>query len=222
MKKVMVIAPHPDDETLGCGGTLLKHAAQGDRLYWGIVTTLAGMPGATPAHVKRRESVIASVGKAFPFAGILRGRWPATTLDAIPRAEMVAWFRKIMEEVKPQILYLPFPHDAHSDHGSVFEAAYACTKSFRAPYLQSVRVMEIPSETEFAPPLPSRCFQPNLFVDISDFLEAKLKVLRHYRGELQPHPFPRSTGALRALARWRGSTAGCAAAEAFQVLKEYA
>ena len=109
--------------------------------------------------------------------------------------------------------------DAHSDHRVVFDAVMSCTKSFRYPYVKKVLMYECLSETEFAPILPERVFQPNYFVDISDFIGNKIEIMKIFESELGEHPFPRSIKNIESLAIYRGATVGVNFAEAFQLIK---
>ena len=115
---------------------------------------------------------------------------------------------------------MPYRNDAHSDHAAVFDAAVACAKTFRYPSVRSVRVYETLSETEFGIRSDDPGFRPNLFIDISPFLEQKLKIMNIYASEMAEFPFPRSDTAIRAQASVRGSQSGVLAAEAFMLLKE--
>lgn len=125
-----------------------------------------------------------------------------------------------MKSVEPNIVYLPYRTDAHSDHAAVFDAVASCTKSFRYPNIRSIRAYETLSETEFGMRPEDGGFRPNLFVNISDFMDKKLDIMSLYEGEMADHPFPRSVDSLKALATLRGSTSGCHAAEAFVILRE--
>lgn len=219
MTTILVVAPHPDDETLGCGGTLLRALAEGSEVHWAIASTMAGVRGYEAGRVAARESEIEQVAAAYGFAGVHRASFPATRLDTVPVAERVAWLGRIVAQVQPNTLYLPFPHDAHSDHAAVFEAAAACTKRFRYPTVRQVYCYETPSETEFGLHPGISPFQPTRFVDISAYLDRKLAVMALFAGEMGLHPFPRSVESIRALAVVRGAVAGTVAAEAFMVLR---
>jgi LmbE family N-acetylglucosaminyl deacetylase len=214
--KVLVVAVHPDDETLGCGGTLLRHKASGDELHWLIVTE-AGTDH--PAHAKR-SSQIPAVGRSYGFAGTHQLRLPTTRLDTLPVSDLIENIAGVFKAVRPDIVYLPFCNDVHSDHRVVFNATFSCSKTFRAPYLKRILMMETVSETEFAPVQAGSAYAPNVFVDISVHLDEKLRIAQLYDDELGEHPFPRSLENLRALATMRGATAGCRYAESFVLLKE--
>ncbi|MDP2143570.1 MAG: PIG-L deacetylase family protein [Gallionella sp.] len=221
MQKILVVAVHPDDETLGCGGTLLKHKAQGDEIHWLIVTAMTAECGFTPEAIARRAREIETVAQMYDFDSVHHLGFPAARLDEVPMSQLVAAISKVFQSVQPNQVFLPFQHDVHSDHQHAFAAAYSCTKSFRYPSVRKVMMVETLSETDFAQSA-SGGFVPNMFVDVSDQFERKMEVLLVYQSELRPHPFPRSEESITALATLRGAAAGCKYAESFMVLKEIA
>jgi len=225
MNKVLVIAVHPDDETLGCGGTLLKHKAKGDEIYWLIVTTIkSGYKGwdlgFSEEVIEKREKEIEKVANIYNFDDVFRLEFPTMRLDEISMSELIGAVSKVFKEVKPSIVYLPFKSDVHSDHRKVFEASFSCVKIFRYPFIKRVLMMETISETDFAPATKEDSFVPNVFVDISNFFEKKLEIMKIYESEIGIHPFPRSLETIEALAKVRGAQAGCRYAESFMLLKE--
>lgn len=220
METVLVVAPHPDDETLGCGGALLRHAEAGDALHWLIVTSMSKAAGYTAARAKARAAEISAVAKDYGFRSVRRLGLPPAGLDAVPLKDVVSKMAAAFKAVAPTVVYLPFPGDAHSDHRVAFEAGAACAKSFRAASVRRVLCYEAPSETDFGLDPTEAPFAPNVFVDISRHLDRKLAIMRRYAGELGAFPFPRSERAIRAAAAVRGGAAGLPAAEAFLLLKE--
>lgn len=216
---IIILACHPDDETLGCGGTLLKHKARGDKNYWIIATCMKEEGGFSKKAIAQREKEIKAVSHAYGFAKVYNLGIPTTKVDECKNNELVRAIERIFNEVRPHTVYLPFKGDVHSDHRLLFEAAYSCTKVFRYPFIRKILMMETVSETEFAPSLGKSAFIPNYFVDISDFLEKKISTMKIYKGELSEHPFPRSTKNIKALATYRGAMAGCKYAESFVLLK---
>ncbi len=209
MNKVLVVATHPDDETLGCGGTLLKHRESGDKIYWLICTT----PEASD-YARIRE--IDEVSRAYQFEQVFNLGLKSTDVDQVSTKSMIDKISKIFNSVQPNVVYLPFKDDVHSDHRAIFDAAFSCTKNFRYPFIKKIYMMETISETEFS----INGFFPNVFVDISDFLSRKKQIMKIYSSEISEHPFPRSLKNIEALATLRGATAGCNFAESFILLKE--
>lgn len=220
MKKIIVIAPHPDDETLGCGGTLLRHKAAGDEIHWLIVTAMKPEQGFSSERVAARAAEISAVARMYGFDSVQSLDFPTTRLDALPAGDVIAAISKVFQGIMPEVVYLPFRGDVHSDHAVVSDAAISCTKWFRHASVKRVLAYETLSETEFgiSPDVPG--FRPNVFVDIHPYLDKKIEILKMFAGELGEFPFPRSVEAVRALAQLRGSTAGSQAAEAFMLLKE--
>jgi LmbE family N-acetylglucosaminyl deacetylase len=217
---VAVVAPHPDDETLGCGGTLLKHVARGDHVHWILFTSISTSQGFSEERVRLRDDEIRRVADAYCFEGTHRFNFPTMQLDRVPKADMVGTLGAVVNQLGVQTLYVPYRNDAHSDHAAVFDACAACTKTFRYPSVRSVRAYETLSETEYGVKPEDPGFRPNLFVDVSNFLDKKLKIMSIYTSEMAPFPFPRSDIAMRAQAQLRGSQSGATAAEAFMLLKE--
>lgn len=222
MNKVLFIAVHPDDETLGCGGTILKHKAQGDEIYWMVITN------ATKNHplkfsdefVEFRDKLVDRVAEAYGFAKTFKLGFPTQMLQTIDLKDFIMAVNSVINEIKPNIIYMPFNGDVHSDHRISFEAIYACTKSFRKPFIEKLYMIEALSETEFSPAVPGTTFVPNVFVDISEYMEQKLSIMSIYEKEVMAEPYPRSLSSIKALARVRGSRAGVMYAEAFMLLYE--
>ena len=220
MNVVMVISPHADDETLGCGGTLLRHRNDGDQIHWLLVSGMVESIGYLPEQIKMRQVEINEVSKYYEFDSKNELDFPAGRLDELPLNDLVSAIGKQIEKITPNYLYLPYPGDAHSDHKITFQAATACTKWFRYPSIKRVLAYETLSETEFGLSPQDKQFQPNSYVDISNYLETKIEIMKTYKGEIQDFPGPRSEEVIRALASIRGSQVGCRAAEAFSLIKE--
>lgn len=217
--KTLVIAPHPDDEILGCGGTLLRRKAEGGVLGWLIVTEMNERDGWPAERILHRDKEIARVAALMGFDQTFNLRLPAAKLDKLPMGELVSVFSSVFKSFEPEEVLGPHRGDVHSDHRVTFDAAAACVKWFRCPSVRRVLAYETLSETEFGLS-GETAFQPNYFVDIGGYLERKLEAMAVYQSELGDFPFPRSIEAIRALATLRGSTSGFRAAEAFQLLHE--
>ncbi len=222
MNKVLFIAVHPDDETLGCGGTILKHKAQGDEIYWLVVTNATKNH---PLHfsdefVEMRDKLVDTVSEAYGFNETVKLNLPTQMLHAVDMKDFVVAVDAVFKRIQPNVIYMPFRGDVHSDHRAAFEAIYACTKSFRKPYIENIYMIEALSETEFAPAIPGDTFVPNVYVDITDFMDRKLEIMNMYSKEVMKEPYPRSLSSIKAQARVRGSRAGVMFAEAFMLLYE--
>lgn len=217
---ILVLAPHPDDETLGCGGALLRHKAEGAAIHWAIATDMTAEAGYARAQIAARDAEIERVAQAFGFASTDRLGFSTTQLDALPFGDVVAAVKNVVARVKPDTIYVPFVGDAHSDHVVVAKAAAAAVKWFRAPSVRRLLAFEALSETGFALLPEAPAFAPNYFVDVTPELPGKLAILGLFAGELGRFPFPRSREAITALARWRGASVGVPAAEGFVMIEE--
>ncbi len=218
MKKVIVISAHPDDEVIGCGGSLLKHKANNDSIAWLIITNVSVEKGFTEERVSSRQNEIERVSAQFGFDNVYKLDYPTATLDSTTAFALINDISKVFNDFKPSVIYTVNRSDAHSDHRFTFEAVASCTKSFRYPFIKRVLMYECLSETEFAPVLAEKTFLPNYYVDISDYFDKKVQITKIYESELGDHPFPRSLENLKALAIFRGATAGVKYAEAFQLI----
>jgi len=220
MNKILVIAVHPDDETLGCGGTLLKYKANGDEIHWLIATDIKESEGYGISTIRKRNKEITKIDELYGFTSVNKLDLSTTKVDTYSMSVLVSKFSSVIDRIKPDIIYLPFKSDVHSDHKYIFDAAYSCTKVFRHPFIKKIYMMETLSETEFSLSTKEDSFVPNVFVDISEFMDKKIKLMNIYESEIGKHPFPRSERNIRALATYRGATSGCDYAESFMLLKE--
>lgn len=220
MKKILVIAPHPDDETLGCGGMLLKERARGSEIFWVICTKMDELGSYERELIKKRNKEIKQVAREFGFANTFELGLPAANLDKVGLSEIVGSFRAIMSNIKPTDLFLPYRNDAHNDHAVTFDAGVAASKWFRCPSVKSIYCYETLSETDFDLNVGVSNFKPNIFFDITGHLDRKIEISQIYKSEFAEHPFPRSTVSIRALAELRGATAGFECAEAFMLLRQ--
>lgn len=217
-KKLLVVAVHPDDETLGAGGTLLAAKAAGHQTGWLVVTHMSQRFGWSTERIAERDAEVACINETYGFDYFRNLGMEPAGLDKCPLSELVSTLRNALEEWRPETVILPYWEDAHSDHQLVFQAAKSCLKKFRAPYLKRVYAMEVISETNYSFPLS---FKPNWYNDISSHLDAKVAAMNVYKSELRAHPFPRSEKSLRALATLRGSEANCQYAESFVLMAAY-
>jgi len=219
--KVLVISVHPDDETLGCGGTMLKHVAAGDELYW-FIATQTHEPQWDKATIAAKAVEVETVAAAYGVREFHKLGLPTTQLDALPLDRMINGIRNFVARVCPEVIYLIHGGDIHTDHHAIFTAALSVLKPFYMQKLGVRRVLsyEILSSTEAAPALLHRHFAPNVFIDISPYLERKIEIMNLYTSELHADPLPRGPGAIRALARFRGATIATDYAEAFMLIRE--
>jgi len=218
MNRVLVIAVHPDDETLGCGGTLLKFLDNKDKLFWLIITNMKTEYGYDESAVIRRNQEIINVGIEYSFTKIFNLEYPPKMLDQIPLAELVSKISEVIEAIQPTIVLFHYQNDVHTDHQYAFKAIISSTKNFRFPSIKKLLIFETLSETEFSPTYNGSGFTPNYFIDITPYLDKKLKIMQKYSTELMPEPLPRSLSSIKAQARYRGSRIGVEYGEAFILL----
>ena len=219
--KTLVVAPHADDELLGCGGTLLRRVGEGDTIGWLLITSIQESRGWSREKIDLRSREIDRVRKGLHISPnhLYELNFPTAELDKLPMSELVQKISNVFASFEPNEVLLPYPGDIHSDHRVVFEAASSCTKWFRYPSVKRVLTYETLSETDFS--VDPFGFSPNLFIDITDHLEKKLSLLAIYKSEMGEHPFPRSLESIKAQAILRGAQRGTQAAEAFQILRQF-
>lgn len=219
---VLAIAVHPGAETLGCGGTLFRHAAAGDVIHWLIVTATTA-PDFSSERIATQERQIAAVTEAYGFASTRWLRFPSTRLETVPKNTLIGAMRDAVAEVHPEVIYMPNRSDVHSDHRVVFETCMSVLKSFAMSSLGVRRILacEVPSETDCGPAVAEGAFVPSTFIDVSATLRRKLRIMDEvFETEQQGKFMPRGGSALEALARHRGATIGVEFAEAFALMRE--
>ena len=219
----LVIAPHADDELLGCCGTLLRRASEGQTLGWLLLTSITPNFGWTEDEISSRKHEIQRVRESLAVKPehFYALNFPTAQLETVPMRTLVSSIADVFSSFQPDDVLLPHPGDAHSDHRIAFEAASACTKRFRFPSIRRVSVYETLSETDYGIDPRYAAFTPNMFVNIEEFLDEKIKLLSVYKSEIGQFPFPRSEEAIRSLAKLRGAASGFMAAEAFMLLRQY-
>lgn len=221
-KKILIIAPHPDDEVLGCGGIIKKYTKNGYEVYLCIVTR-AYTPEWSKEYINNKEKEIASSNKILGIKKTFFLDLPTVKLDTIGQKELNDLILKCIEKVKPEALYIPFGGDINKDHRLVFESSLVASRPKPKSSIKKILCYEVLSETEwgsFRAKGIKEIFCPNVYIDISDTLGDKLKAMESYKSELKEYPHPRSLAGIRVLAQKRGSESGIKAAEAFVLLRE--
>jgi len=209
MSRVLVISVHPDDETFGCGGTILKHINNNDEVHCLF---------ATSGNVNQKQ-ILKKVVELYCFKSYVCLELIELQLADMSLNDIIPLISSVFKQIEPEILYIPNRSDIHSDHRAVYNAVSACTKSFRYPYIKKILMCEVISETDFSLALYENTFIPNYFVDITDTFSKKIEILQLYESELLPYPKTRNIDAIRALNRYRGSLINSEYAEAFMALK---
>ncbi len=219
MASVLVIAPHPDDEVLGVGGTVLKHLAGGDAVHIAICTR--GEESRFGAEqVERVQAEARAVHALLGVTGSTFLDLPAARLDTVPGTDINEAIGRVLAGVRPDVLYVPHPGDVHRDHQLVFQSVMVCCRPIGGSVARRILAYETVSETDwYAAPITS-AFVPNVFVDISDHVERKLEACAMYASQIKPAPDQRSIHALHALSVTRGHAMGMKHAEAFMLIRE--
>lgn len=221
IERTLIIAPHPDDEVLGVGGTIARLARQGADVQVCVLTR--GDPprfseGATERV--RRESRV-----AHHLLGVSETHFcdfPAAELDRVPHAELNARIGDIIDRFRPDALFLPFIGDIHLDHQLAFTSAMVAARPRHAQAPRLILAYETLSETNWLAPGITPAFVPNVFIDISDTIEVKLQAFAAFESQVMAFPDERSIDALRALAMVRGASVYRKAAEAFMLVRQIA
>lgn len=189
--KTIVVSPHPDDEVLGAGGTLLRYKNEGVSIAWLIVTTINSNSDADKKKSNTRTEEINKINQLFGFDQKFELNFPTTQLDQIPMSDLVSAISNAFREFEPEEVFVPHPSDIHTDHRVVFDAVASCTKWFRYPSIKRILAYETLSETDFNLGI-SPAFRPNVFVNIEKHLDDKLRAMEIYESEMGQFPFPRS------------------------------
>jgi LmbE family N-acetylglucosaminyl deacetylase len=220
-KKVLVVAAHPDDEVLGCGGTIARHATLGDEVHIVILAE-----GVTSRDRKRdrasRLDELSELARAANTArDVLRATstnlhsYPDNRMDSVDLLDIVKDVEAYIAKHSPEIIYTHHAGDVNIDHRRVHDAVITACRPLPASPVKTLLFFEIPSSTECQVAGSAPYFLPNWFIDITETLHLKLKALEVYKSEMREWPHPRSITTVEYLSRWRGSTAGVQAAEAF-------
>ena len=217
---ILAVVAHPDDEVLGAGGTLARHAASGDEVHIVFLTDGVGARGNDRAAVERRA-------KAARLAASLLGAcepqflgYPDNRLDRVDLLDITQAIEQVIKEIAPSTIYTHHAGDLNIDHVLCHRAVLTACRPMAGSKVRRIYAMEVPSSTEWSSPYSASAFVPTHFVDISATQEAKRRALEAYAEEMRAFPHPRSFEAIDALATWRGASAGLHVAEAFMVLRE--
>ncbi len=219
MTRVLVVAPHMDDEVLGAGGTIARHVARGDEVDVCIVAHRVYGHRFDEEKNRFEEECAGAAREVLGYREAVFLDLPDERLDASLQ-EILVPLEEQLEKYDPEIVYIPHRGDINQDHRAVFRAAVIALRPLARPKVRRVLSYEVPSSTDQAPPFPECAFLPNCYVNIGAFLERKIEAFRCYRSERRPFPHPRSDEGLIAVARKRGMESGFPAAEAFVVVRE--
>lgn len=224
-KRILVVAAHPDDEVLGCGGTLVRALRAGARvliLLLGEGPTARNSASSEEGRGQARQDRMALLNRLRTFTGqpveLECALFPDNRFDTVALLDIVQWIESRAFEFKPDVVFTQHIGDLNVDHVLTQRAVMTVFRPLPALRIPDIYAFEVLSSTEYGLSA-DQAFQPNFYVDISQEVEDKLALLECYDSELRDFPHPRSYEAVRTLARLRGAQCGCEAAEAFMFLR---
>lgn len=212
--KILVFAPHNDDEVLGVGGTIAKHVQNGDEVYICEVTS-----GKNKDILERIESEAREAHKVLGVKDSFFLGLPVVELANVSTKEINQALLKVVDKVKPEIAYIPHKGDMHIDHRVVAESAMVALRPVNNPQLKTIYAYETLSETEWNIPTVDNAFIPNVWSDITKTMDKKIEAMKCYKSQLRDFPNPRSLDAIEALSKLRGSTICVNNAECFMIIR---
>jgi len=224
-KSVLVIAAHPDDEVLGCGGTIAKLAQEGHE----VVVAILGEGGSSRYDeraaadedlVKKLHEECRHVAKFLGVKDVFMHSFPDNRFDTLPLLDIVKHLEEVISEVRPEIVFTHHGGDLNIDHAITHRAVLTASRPTEGHPVREIYAFEVLSSTEWAFGQFQTHFNPNVFVDVSKTIKLSVKAMEIYESEIHHFPHPRSPQALESLARYRGSTVGLEAAEGFELVRK--
>jgi LmbE family N-acetylglucosaminyl deacetylase len=226
MKRILIVAAHPDDEILGCGGTIIRRINEGDEVY-----SLVLGEGITSRYQKRilgeevkLKELHDSYNKVCKFMGFKNWwlyKFPDNRFDSVDLLDIVKVVESIKEELQPEIVYTHFENDLNIDHRLTFQAVLTACRPLNTESVKEILSFEIPSSTEWVSSSNAvNNFNPNIFVNIEDTIDKKIEAIKIYKSELREYPHPRSLDALRIISQRWGIVSGLNFAEAFITIRK--
>ena len=226
MSTVMVIAAHPDDEVLGCGGAIAKHIHNGDEVHVLILAEGVTSRDEMRDREGRQDDLLKLKEMAYEAHKILGSSsiklmdFPDNRMDSVDFLDVVKVIENEINVRKPKIVYTHHSGDLNIDHQIAHKAVLTACRPEPGVSVKKIYCFEVPSSTEWQTPMSKDSFMPNTFIDITDNLEKKLKALEFYKSEMKPWPHSRSIKAVEHLTSWRGCSVGFEAAEAFVAVRD--
>ena len=214
--KISVLSAHPDDETLGCGASILKWLSEGHEVHW-ILGGKAIKGLFSDKEINEENTEIKNVLSAYKNLNFHSLAFPTTEFYKQDESQAILKIRKILNDIATDWIFCVDGADVHSDHQHLFNWTWKASKPFRNPDLKLFASYETLSSTEAS---HQKEFKPNLFINVENFIDKKIEVMRHYQSQLEKDPSPRSESAIRSLARFRGSQSGQMFAEAFTIFHQ--
>ena len=218
MKRIMIISAHPDDETIGAGGTLAKLSKMGKIMEWCIVTRGDRSDYPEEILLEKKEEAL-KVADIFNITKVHFLDYITATLDTVPYKELAIKFTKLFQSFRPDTVFMPYKGDMHQDHRKVFNTVIISAKPTPNQSIKHILSYELLSSTDYSPNFPDTTFMPTFFVDISQELDTKINAVKYYKTEMKKYPHARSIEGIIAKAKARGAEIGTHAAEAFMIVR---
>ena len=216
-KNILVVASHPDDEVLGCGGTLHNLKTKGAKisgLFLSDGESSRKHPRIKQLILDRKRQAI-KAGKVIGINRLIFGDFPDNSMDSVPLLKIIQFIEKQIKIIKPDVIFTHFESDLNVDHQITSKAVITACRPTKDQTVKSILFFEVLSSSEWNISIKNKSFKPNYFVDITKSIKFKLKALRHYKREMRKWPHPRSLEGVKLLSKTRGSTVGLSNAEAF-------
>lgn len=221
---ILIIAAHPDDEVLGCGGTIARLSREGHDIYIailgeGITSRYSEREQADLTLVETLHARSRQVTQLLGAKDLFMYKLPDNRFDTVPLLDVVKIIEELIDRLRPQVVFTQHGGDLNIDHALIYRATLTATRPVPGTTVKELYAFEVPSSSEWAFQQFEPAFHPNVFIDISDTLESKIKAMEIYDSEMRAFPHPRSREALRAIAQRWGSVSGLNAAEPFQLVR---
>ena len=221
---ILIIAAHPDDEVLGCGGTIARLSREGHDVYIailgeGITSRYSEREQADSTLVETLHARSRQVTQLLGAKDLFMYKLPDNRFDTVPLLDVVKIIEELIGRLRPQVVFTQHGGDLNIDHALIYRATLTATRPVSGTTVKELYAFEVPSSSEWAFQQFEPAFHPNVFIDISDTLESKIKAMEIYDSEMRAFPHPRSREALRAIAQRWGSVSGLKAAEPFQLVR---
>ena len=217
--RVLIIAPHPDDEIIGVGGTIVKHVKQGNEVYVCVVTK-GQAPLFQVDFIEQGREECRAADKKLGVKKTIFLDFPAVMLETVPRHKLNEKLFDVIQKIKPDEVYIPHRGDMQLDHQMVVDAAMVALRPKYEHVIKKIYAYETLSETGWNIPNAINEFIPNVYEDITEVLQRKIEAMKIFKSQLSEFPSARSIGAIEALAKYRGATVNVNAAEAFTLIRE--
>jgi LmbE family N-acetylglucosaminyl deacetylase len=226
MKRVLVIAAHPDDEVLGCGGTIAKLSTGGNDVYAMILGEgITSRDESRNRNVREREikelkGQIERAGRILRVKKTYTFDFPDNRFDTVALLDVVKTIERIKNEIQPEVVFTHHYGDLNIDHQITFKAVMTAFRPLRGESVDEIYSFEVPSSTEWNAPSSNTYFMPNCFIDISKTIKHKIMAMKKYKNEIRDYPHPRSVESIEMKAKQRGVQVGLEAAEAFEIVRQ--